>query len=167
MSNNNHQQHVIGILVFLLFVLLSNFVGCFSSDANWIHQQENIISGYAYYKLSKQKQIVLLGRPSLTDAILQQYADIEKTHYGKNNNKSSSGSSVDMKNDDVIPAEFSQLGQHYLPTFSFLIQYNKNNSNDGACSLLFHHNFVCALLNDLFGIQMRGNWGDVRISLIS
>ena len=36
---------------------------------------------------------------------------------------------------------------HHLPIFSFLLRR-------GARFL--HHNFVCALLNDLFGIQSRG-----------
>ena len=36
---------------------------------------------------------------------------------------------------------------HHLPIFSFLIRHG---------SRFLHHNFVCALLNDLFGIQSRG-----------
>lgn len=40
-----------------------------------------------------------------------------------------------------------EAGMHHLPIFSFLIQRG---------SRFLHHNFVCALLNDLFGIQSRG-----------
>ncbi len=36
-----------------------------------------------------------------------------------------------------------------LPIFSFLVQHPQSG-------LFLHHNFVCALLNDLFGIQARG-----------
>ncbi len=36
-----------------------------------------------------------------------------------------------------------------LPIFSFLVRHS-------ASGLFLHHNFVCALLNDLFGIQARG-----------
>lgn len=38
-------------------------------------------------------------------------------------------------------------GSSHLPVFSFLIR---------AGERFFHHNFVCALLNDLFGVQARG-----------
>jgi selenocysteine lyase/cysteine desulfurase len=34
-----------------------------------------------------------------------------------------------------------------IPIFSFLITYNGH---------LLHYNFICSLLNDLFGIQARG-----------
>lgn len=43
------------------------------------------------------------------------------------------------------PSEFSN-GKH-LPIFSFLIRFGER---------FLHYNFVCALLNDLFGIQSRG-----------
>ena len=36
-----------------------------------------------------------------------------------------------------------------LPVFSFLIGHPHSNR-------YLHHNFVCALLNDLYGIQSRG-----------
>ena len=36
-----------------------------------------------------------------------------------------------------------------LPVFSFVIKQTDSG-------LYLHHNFVCALLNDLFGIQSRG-----------
>lgn len=36
-----------------------------------------------------------------------------------------------------------------LPVFSFLVRHLPSGR-------LLHHNFVCALLNDLFGIQARG-----------
>ncbi len=36
-----------------------------------------------------------------------------------------------------------------LPIFSFLVRHS-------GSGLFLHHNFVCALLNDLFGIQARG-----------
>lgn len=36
-----------------------------------------------------------------------------------------------------------------LPVFSFLIGHPQSNR-------YLHHNFVCALLNDLYGIQSRG-----------
>lgn len=35
-----------------------------------------------------------------------------------------------------------------LPIFSFVIHHTQSN-------LYLHHNFVCALLNDLYGIQTR------------
>ena len=38
-------------------------------------------------------------------------------------------------------------GRSHLPVFSFLIR---------AGTRFFHHNFVCALMNDLFGVQARG-----------
>lgn len=44
-------------------------------------------------------------------------------------------------------AEEGQVKGPSLPIFSFLIR---------AGARFFHHNFVCALLNDLFGIQSRG-----------
>ena len=49
-----------------------------------------------------------------------------------------------------------------LPIFSFLVRHPLSG-------LFLHHNFVCALLNDLFGIQARGGcacagpYGQVRI----
>ena len=36
-----------------------------------------------------------------------------------------------------------------LPIFSFLVRHPHTG-------LFLHHNFVCAVLNDLFGIQARG-----------
>ncbi len=36
-----------------------------------------------------------------------------------------------------------------LPIFSFLVRHPQSG-------LFLHHNFICALLNDLFGIQARG-----------
>jgi len=36
-----------------------------------------------------------------------------------------------------------------LPIFSFLVRCKDR---------FLHHNFVCALLNDLFGVQARGKW---------
>lgn len=36
-----------------------------------------------------------------------------------------------------------------LPVFSFVVRHLPSGR-------LLHHNFVCALLNDLFGIQARG-----------
>ena len=39
----------------------------------------------------------------------------------------------------------------HLPVLSFMIKSPINKSD-----LFLHHNFVCALLNDLFGIQARG-----------
>ena len=44
------------------------------------------------------------------------------------------------------------VGPHHvprLPVFSFLIRHPPSG-------LFLHHNYVCALLNDLFGIQARG-----------
>ena len=44
------------------------------------------------------------------------------------------------------------VGPHHvprLPIFSFLVHHTQSG-------LFLHHNFVCALLNDLFGIQARG-----------
>lgn len=36
-----------------------------------------------------------------------------------------------------------------LPIFSFLVRHPRG--------VFLHHNFVCAVLNDIFGIQARGN----------
>jgi len=44
--------------------------------------------------------------------------------------------------------------QQRLPIFSFLLL--APSPTDGAPSLFLHYNFVCALLNDLFGVQTRG-----------
>ncbi len=49
-------------------------------------------------------------------------------------------------------ANLKILGPHSiarLPVISFLVQHAESD-------LYLHHNFVCALLNDLFGIQSRG-----------
>ena len=43
-----------------------------------------------------------------------------------------------------------QDGHRHLPVLSFVIRVPRL----GGC--LLHHNFVCALLNDLFGVQARG-----------
>lgn len=40
-------------------------------------------------------------------------------------------------------------GHRHLPVLSFVVR---------AFGGFLHHNFVCALLNDLFGIQARGGW---------
>ena len=48
--------------------------------------------------------------------------------------------------------ELVVVGPHHvprLPIFSFLVRHPPSR-------LFLHHNFVCALLNDLFGIQARG-----------
>ena len=37
----------------------------------------------------------------------------------------------------------------HLPIYSFLIRHPQTG-------LYLHHNFVCAVLNDLFGVQARG-----------
>ena len=41
-------------------------------------------------------------------------------------------------------------GHRHLPVLSFVVRVPRL----GGC--LLHHNFVCALLNDLFGVQARG-----------
>ena len=60
--------------------------------------------------------------------------------------------------------ELVVVGPHHvprLPIFSFLVRHPPSG-------LLLHHNFVSALLNDLFGIQARGGcacagpYGQVR-----
>ena len=43
----------------------------------------------------------------------------------------------------------SSLAPRHLPIFSFLVRYPNSNK-------FYHYNFICALLNDLFGIQARG-----------
>ena len=53
------------------------------------------------------------------------------------------GREVDQR---VSEENNTELSSH-LPVFSFLIR---------AGTRFFHHNFVCALLNDLFGVQSRG-----------
>lgn len=49
------------------------------------------------------------------------------------------------RNDNIILLGHDNLEQ--LPIFSFLVRF---------ADRFLHHNFVCALLNDLFGIQARG-----------
>lgn len=44
----------------------------------------------------------------------------------------------------------------YLPIFSFLIQCAPAGVSSSLAGKFLHYNFVCALLNDLFGIQSRG-----------
>lgn len=39
-------------------------------------------------------------------------------------------------------------GQQRLPIFSFMVRHPRGT--------FLHHNFVCSVLNDLFGIQARG-----------
>ncbi|KAG7395908.1 hypothetical protein PHYBOEH_003033 [Phytophthora boehmeriae] len=48
-------------------------------------------------------------------------------------------------NDDIVLLGHENVDR--LPIFSFLVRFG---------SRFLHHNFVCALLNDLFGIQARG-----------
>lgn len=43
----------------------------------------------------------------------------------------------------------SSLKPRHLPIFSLLVRYPNSNK-------FYHYNFICALLNDLFGIQARG-----------
>ena len=47
-----------------------------------------------------------------------------------------------------------QDSARHLPIISFLIKVSPSEFQDSQ--LYLHHNFVCALLNDLFGIQARG-----------
>jgi len=49
--------------------------------------------------------------------------------------------------------------QHQLPIFSFLVRWAppvERSSSTKVGGRFLHFNFVCALLNDLFGIQCRG-----------
>jgi len=50
--------------------------------------------------------------------------------------------------------------QHQLPIFSFLVRWappvGKSASANHGGGRFLHFNFVCALLNDMFGIQCRG-----------
>ena len=50
--------------------------------------------------------------------------------------------------DGHLPCGNNAKNIRKLPIFSFLIRCKDR---------FLHHNFVCALLNDLFGIQARGN----------
>lgn len=55
-----------------------------------------------------------------------------------------------MKKWETVP-ELKILGNTSvprLPIFSFVVYHSKSG-------LYLHHNFVCALLNDMFGIQTR------------
>ena len=47
-----------------------------------------------------------------------------------------------------------QDSEQYLPVLSFMIK-SPAQEFEGS-QLYLHHNFVCSLLNDLFGIQARG-----------
>ena len=49
------------------------------------------------------------------------------------------------RTDGWLPLDGTET--HNLPIFSFLIRRGHR---------FLHHNFVCALLNDLFGVQSRG-----------
>ncbi len=48
-------------------------------------------------------------------------------------------------------ANIMMLGHGHLPILSFMIKAPKEFGD-----IFLHHNFVCSLLNDLFGIQARG-----------
>lgn len=49
---------------------------------------------------------------------------------------------------ELIPLGYTDATGR-LPVLSFVVRHPKSG-------LLLHHNFVCAVLNDLFGVQARG-----------
>jgi hypothetical protein len=53
-----------------------------------------------------------------------------------------------MEDEKGLPTASKRGSPRFLPIFSFLIKFGRR---------FLHHNYVCALLNDLFGIQSRGN----------
>ncbi|CAB9507410.1 cytidine(32) 2-sulfurtransferase [Seminavis robusta] len=115
----------------------------------------------------------------------KQYQDIVATHKNKNKNKNNqledtcSKETDETTQKDRIP---SSLQSHEYATYSHIANYlkktapnlvlldsNNNNNNDDEsphlpilsflikCGNRFlHYNYVCAILNDVFGIQSRG-----------
>ncbi len=55
-----------------------------------------------------------------------------------------------LENFHLLGSALSSDNHSHLPILSFVI---RGGPNFGG---FLHHNFVCALLNDLFGIQARG-----------
>lgn len=97
-----------------------------SIGARWIEEEELRLSQLVWNRLQQNDHVVLVGR----------------------------GNS----------GESSTVGR-YLPIFSFLVKpdvrvpimgSNSEDFNHIRSPYFLHHNFVCALLNDLFGVQMRG-----------
>jgi len=55
-----------------------------------------------------------------------------------------------LENFHLLGSALSSNDYSHLPVLSFVISDGKNLGG------FLHHNFVCALLNDVFGIQARG-----------
>jgi hypothetical protein len=100
------------------------------------------ISLHALSRLSSDPRIVLLGRAggwasSSSDSISGSSAGPS----------GSSGAPTGSKGSATGPSGADTPTHRHLPIFSFLIRHGTR---------FLHHNFVCALLNDLFGVQSRG-----------
>ena len=98
------------------------------SGSEWIEEEERTLSRYAQSVLTSDPRIVLLGR---TEGWLPPLSTQDPTQT--------------PTQDPTHPARSAQTNN--LPIFSFLIRRGHR---------YLHSNFVCALLNDLFGIQARG-----------
>ena len=85
-----------------------------------------------YESLSRNPNVAILAPPKKLDAF----------RGGKNNRRD--GSDGDGK-DDGSPSR--------LPIVSFLI---RGPADGKGCSRFLHNSFVCAVLNDVFGVQVRG-----------
>ena len=124
-----------------------------------IMNEEFRISKYVENRLQKDPRIVILGRKH--SLVLSANTDTENSNSNSNNSRSyDHNSDMDASNEG---------NANYLPIFSFLIRANNENaptpySTQGSTTTkgggnkgrFLHYNFVCALLNDLFGIQSRG-----------
>ena len=134
------------------------------------------ISRQALLRLSSDPRVVLLGRTggwasSSSGSSGASRSGSSSGASGSGSGSSSSGASKGTSSDPTTdPSKGASVGSstgipvesptpatgpsatdtdtaHHLPIFSFLIR----------CGVRFlHHNFVCALLNDLFGVQSRG-----------
>ncbi len=58
------------------------------------------------------------------------------------------------RNDRIHILGKSASMEERIGIISFNVLYG--NVNSEGCGLYLHYNFVCALLNDLFGVQARG-----------
>ena len=77
---------------------------------------------------------------------------------------------IPLSPSDDMSAESVRSRSKYLPIFSFLVKYqtqdvdiattstgtSTKSTNSHKKNLFLHYNFVCSLMNDLFGIQVRG-----------
>lgn len=63
---------------------------------------------------------------------------------------------IPLKETDKMSSESVRYRGRHLPIFSFLVKHQFPEYNAQKKILFLHYNFVCSLLNDLFGIQARG-----------